>query len=375
MTDERKGRRQVVKFSFFRVDPAWRGLPEAERDAHKAAFVNVAEGFSDRLQVRSYSVVGMRGDADFLLWQIGDRLDDVQALHSALVGTPMGPYLTLPYSYLAMTRRSVYVSGEEAAERSALHPTDSRYFFVYPFVKTREWYQLPLDERQEMMNEHIRLGRKYPSVKLNTTYSFGLDDQEFVVAFETDEPADFLDLVMELREAKTSLYTLRDTPIFTCISLPLRETLDTLASSSVAQGPSPEPGTTPPSSRPEALAGPAAAAVPPDNWARVASVADLPAGASKVVYFQGEQVALFNTDAGIFAVGNRCSHANGPLADGAVEGKTVTCPYHSTQFDLSTGIPLCGPASRPIPTYDARIEDAAVYLASRERAPAGDQGA
>ncbi len=362
MTDEPKGRRQVVKFSFFRVDPAWRALPAAERDAHKAAFAEAVERFADRLQVRSYSVVGMRGDADFLLWQIGDRLDDIQALHSALLGAPMGAYLTLPYSYLAMTRRSVYVSGEEAAERTTLHPADSRYFFVYPFVKTREWYQLPHEERQAMMNEHIRIGRKYPSVKLNTTYSFGLDDQEFVVSFETDEPADFLDLVMELREARTSLYTLRDTPIFTCLALPLRETLDTLASTAtVAQGPSPEPQ----SAHPE---------VPKDEpgWTRVAVLTDFPSGASKAVYHQGGQVALFHTEAGIFAVANRCSHANGPLADGAVEGTTVTCPYHSTQFDLATGVPLCGPASRPIPTYDVRIEDGAIYLAARTRAPATD---
>ncbi|MBT1617402.1 chlorite dismutase family protein, partial [Klebsiella pneumoniae] len=86
----------------------------------------------------------------------------------------------------------------------------------YPFVKTRAWYALPFDERQEMMDEHIRVGSKYPSVKLDTTYSFGLDDQEFVVAFETDEPADFLDLVQDLRETKASMYTLRDTPMYTC---------------------------------------------------------------------------------------------------------------------------------------------------------------
>ncbi len=356
---EPKGRRQVVKFSFFRIDPAWRALPDAEREAHKAAFAEAVECFTERLQVRSYSVVGLRGDADFLLWQIGDGLDDIQALHSAVLGTPMGAYLTLPYSYLAMTRRSVYVSGEEAAERTTLHPADSRYFFVYPFVKTRDWYQLSLEERQAMMNEHIRVGRKYPSVKLNTTYSFGLDDQEFVVSFETDEPADFLDLVMELREAKTSTYTLRDTPIFTCIALPLRETLDTLASPaelSVAQGPSPEPD----------------GALP---WTRVADAADLPPGASRAVYHQGEQVALFHTEAGIFAVGNRCPHANGPLADGAVEDGSVTCPYHSTRFDLATGNPLCGPATRPIPTFDVKLEDGAIYLAARERAPATEHPA
>ena len=222
-----------------------------------------------------------------------------------------------------------------------------------------------------MMNEHIRVGRKYPSVKLNTAYSFGLDDQEFVVSFETDEPADFLDLVMELREAKTSLYTLRDTPIFTCIALPLRETLDTLAKSVGATGRSPSAGgppTTPLPAHPEVSKDQPA-------WTRAATLADLPPGAARAVYHQGEQVALFHTEAGIFAVANRCSHANGPLADGVIEGVTVTCPYHSTRFDLATGVPLCGPASRPILTYDVRIEDGDIYLAARERAPASEHPA
>jgi chlorite dismutase len=69
------------------------------------------------------------------------------------------------------------------------------------------------------------VGHRYPGVKINTTYSFGLDDQDFVVAFETNEPSDFLDLVMELRETEGSLYTVRDTPIFTCVSKPLTEVI------------------------------------------------------------------------------------------------------------------------------------------------------
>jgi len=228
-------RRQVVKFTFFQVDPAWRLLDDSEREAGKQALIAAVDSMSDRLQIRAYSVVGMRGDADFLLWQIGEDMSDVQTLHARILGTPMGAYLSTPYSYLAMTRPSQYVSPEEAAERLHLHPADSKYFFVYPFVKTREWYQLPLEERQGMMNEHIRVGRKYPSVKLNTTYSFGLDDQEFVVSFETDEPSDFLDLVMELREAKTSLYTLRDTPIFTCVAMSVARALDALDGAATAR--------------------------------------------------------------------------------------------------------------------------------------------
>src|SRR5207245_9196103 len=158
-----------------------------------------------------------------------DEQDDTRQLENYLHRTQIAPYLTMPEPYLAMNRLSIDVSRDQGrGERLELHPGHSKYLFVYPFVKTREWYQLSLDQRQKMMDEHIRIGRKYPSVKLNTTYSFGLDDQEFVVSFETDEPADFLDLVMELREAKTSLYTLRDTPIFSCIAMRLKETLDSL---------------------------------------------------------------------------------------------------------------------------------------------------
>jgi chlorite dismutase len=341
-TTDAPTRRQVVKFSFFRVDPAWRLLNADEREAGKQTFAGVVDAFAGRLQVRAYSVVGMRGDCDFLLWQIGESLEDVQALHSAFLATPVGAYLSMPYSYLAMTRRSQYVSPEEASSRLHLHPADSKYFFVYPFVKTRAWYQLPLEERQALMDEHIRVGRKYPSVKLNTTYSFGLDDQEFVVSFETDEPADFLDLVMELREAKSSMYTLRDTPIFTCIAMSLRDALDTLDGANASV-----PGT--------------AASV----WARVASEDEIPNGGSRLVYAGGEQVALFRIDGWFYAMGNRCPHANGPLVDGALDGRKVTCPLHGSQFDLDTGEPLCGPTTRPLKTYDVRVEDGSVYVAAR----------
>jgi chlorite dismutase/nitrite reductase/ring-hydroxylating ferredoxin subunit len=355
--NENSGPRQVVKFSFFRADPAWRGLPAPQREEGKQELIAAVGAFAGRLQVRSYSVVGMRGDADILLWQIGDKLEHIQHLAAAINGTAMGQYLTMQHSFLAMTRRSVYVSESGSRERMELHPSESKYFFVYPFVKTREWYQLPLEERQKMMEEHISIGRKYPSVKLNTTYSFGLDDQEFVVSFETDEPADFLDLVMELREAKTSLYTLRDTPIFSCIAMGLREALDTLDGVQVVTDSAFERSNN------------------GVGWTPVASVEDLTDGGSKVVYAGGEQIALFNVGGAIYAVANRCSHANGSLADGAVEATTVTCPDHGSQFDLATGQPLCGPASRPVSSFDVRVEDGLIWVERTEAVadqPAGD---
>jgi NAD(P)H-dependent nitrite reductase small subunit len=259
----------------------------------------------------------------------------------------MGPYLSLPHSFLAMTRRSQYVSPEEGSARLHLHPAESKYFFVYPFVKTREWYQLPQEERQAMMDEHIRVGRKYPSVKLNTTYSFGLDDQEFVVSFETDEPADFLDLVMELREAKTSLYTLRDTPIFTCISMSLADTLNSLGESAGSATTAPAPSS---------------------DWTRVASTSDVPDGTTKLVYVAGEQVALFRAGERFYALANRCPHANGPLADGTIMHDTgrpsVACPLHESRFDLETGEPLRGPTNRPAKAYAVLVEGDSVLVRS-----------
>src|SRR2546425_2429540 len=142
------------------------------------------------------------------------------------------PILSTPYSYLAMTKRSIYVDhhthDNQESKRLTIVPGKSKYIFVYPFLKTRGWFLLTKAARQGMMDEHIEVGHRFPSVKLNTTYSFGLDDQEWVVAFESDKPEDFLDLVMALRETEGSRYTLRDTPIFTCVHKSLKEALDTL---------------------------------------------------------------------------------------------------------------------------------------------------
>jgi len=225
-------RRQYVNFVFYKVDQVWRRLPAEDRKRGKCQFIDVVRTFEPEMLVIPYSLVGIRGDCDFMLWRIGYDLPKFQEMTAQLLSTDLGKYLTTPYSLLAMTKRSTYVRDHRHADqegtRLRLTPGKFRYLFVYPFVKTRAWYRLTQSARQGMMNEHIEIGHKYPTVRLNTTYSFGLDDQEFVVAFETDKPEDFLDLVMELRHAETSNYTLRDIPIFTCVHGELAEVLDLL---------------------------------------------------------------------------------------------------------------------------------------------------
>lgn len=225
--------RQMVSFAFYKLAPAFRRLSAEEKQAAKQEFLSVYE--KERPQgmlCLSYSTVGLKSDVDFLLWKISATPDHFQQQQQAINRTRLGAYLTTPHAFLSMTKRSVYIDKLDPfhtpESRTHIIPGKRKYLFVYPFVKTRDWYLLPLEERQKAMDVHIAVGNKYPSVKLNTTYSFGLDDQDFVVAFETEEPKDFLDLVMELRETQASKYTQRDTPIFTCIQMTMEQVLDQL---------------------------------------------------------------------------------------------------------------------------------------------------
>ncbi|SRR6266487_3784229 len=223
--------RQFVNFTFYRALPGWRLLSEEEKLRCREGFVNTVAEFRRQLLIHTYSTVGLRTNVDFMIWRIGYELDPIQGMTASLNKTEMAKYLEPTQSFLSMTKRSMYIdrdSPEHVEDRLHIVPGKSDYLFVYPFVKTREWYSRTAEQRQEMMDEHIRIGSKYRSVKLHTTYSFGLDDQEFVVAFETDNPADFLDLVQELRETKASSYTLRDTPMFTCRQRTLVECLSAL---------------------------------------------------------------------------------------------------------------------------------------------------
>ena len=228
--------RQHIRFAFFAVRPEWRLRGDEQRARDRAEVAAVIEdiGSREKTLLRTYSLVGTRGDADFMVWLVSDTIDTLHEFSARLNRTAMGAFLTQPYSYFSMTKQSMYVEKHEHANqegrsnRLVISPTNRRYLFVYPFVKTRAWYRLPAAERQRQMSEHIAMGHRYPGVKINTTYSFGLDDQEFVVAFESDSVADFLDLVHEMRESEASTHTVRDVPSFTCILMPAGEALAAL---------------------------------------------------------------------------------------------------------------------------------------------------
>ncbi len=201
-------------FSFFKVDPKWRWMADLAKEESAKEVDNILRNTG--IKLRTYSTLGLRDDADFLFWFAAKSVDEIQDAVSKLYSTVFGKYITPSLVYLSCTRPSIYArKGKTSSFISGDEP--KKYVVVYPFTKTREWYLLPREQRQKMMDEHIDLGQKYPQIILNTTYSFGIHDEDFMLAFETDELRDFQNLIMDLRESKVSRYVQVDTPMIVCL--------------------------------------------------------------------------------------------------------------------------------------------------------------
>jgi chlorite dismutase len=222
--------RHFVKYTFLKMDPAWRRLEESQREQGKREFNAACEDFADGHLLQAFSLVGTRGDADLLLISEAENLDRIHELHVVLGQSGLMKWAQIPYSFLGMRKSSEYSDDERLTPRGFR----GKYVFVYPFVKSRAWYALPAEERWRIMQGHITVGREYPGVDNHTTYSFGLDDQEFVVAFDTDDVGTFLDLVQRLRATEASAYTVRDTPSFTCLAMSVPRALNALDGEPVA---------------------------------------------------------------------------------------------------------------------------------------------
>ena len=208
--------RNFLKLTFLRVLPEWRRRSSAERAQDKREFAAACREFGEDHFLRTYSLVGTRGDCDLMVRAVAPSLEPIHDLHVLLDQSGLMRWAEVAHSYLAMTKESVY--SDEPMPLEPRPGSDASYLIVYPMWKKREWYQLPADERMRVMRGHIETGRRYGGIEINTAYSYGLDDQEFVVSFDADDPAEFLDLVQELRSTESSAYTESETPIFTCIS-------------------------------------------------------------------------------------------------------------------------------------------------------------
>jgi chlorite dismutase len=201
-------------FSFFKIDPKWRWMADLAKEESAKEVENVI--INSGIRFRSYSTLGLRDDAEFLFWFAAETVEEIQNVISKLYLTVFGKYIIPSHVYLSCTRSSTYAR-KGTLPSFVLGNEPQKYVIVYPFTKTREWYLLPQEQRQKMMDQHINVSEKYPQVTLNTTYSFGIGDQDFMLAFECDDLRDFQNLIMDLRQTPVSAYVAIDAPMITCV--------------------------------------------------------------------------------------------------------------------------------------------------------------
>ncbi|MFL5802080.1 MAG: chlorite dismutase family protein [Roseiflexaceae bacterium] len=224
-TDAPQSAPLFVQYMTFKADPAWRRLPLSARvDGREALALAIEEAAPD-VTTYAYSTVGLKIGADLLLWRKCSSPLAMQEMTSRILQTGMGTYLEPAHSLFGFTRPSSYTRRPTTQEQAIDLEDRQTYLIVYPFSKTTDWYLMSREARQGMMNEHMRIGHEYDDVRQVLLYATGLDDQEFIVAYEAEDLPRFQSLVIDLRATEARRYTLRDTPILTAIHRPLREAL------------------------------------------------------------------------------------------------------------------------------------------------------
>ena len=184
----------------------------------------IFQKYAEQIELRgAYSTAGLSAGVDVILWIVAETADLFRKLATDLQQSAFGRAFTFKHIYLGIASMSQYDPDHGPAFLKGIEP--KRFLSVYPFVKTPNWYLLPFEERRDLMIEHGRMGNEFPSILTNTVNSFGIADQEFIVALEDDDPAVLVKMVQRLRAAKVREYTAVDTPIFLGEKLPLEEAI------------------------------------------------------------------------------------------------------------------------------------------------------
>jgi len=208
------------------LDPVWRRRTDTERHDDGSRFGEaVAAAELEGLRSVSYSSIGLERGVDLLFWRMAPGVDVLESAAAELLRAGLGRWLTVTHSFIGRVGPSQYVRKPTEQEQSLFRGERSRYLIVYPFTKSTDWYLLSKEARQGVMNEHMRVGHDYPTIRQALAYSFGIDSQDFVVAYETDDLVAFGDLVRALRATESRRSTVSDAPILLGIHRPIDEIL------------------------------------------------------------------------------------------------------------------------------------------------------
>ena len=222
--------RVLGHFATYRLTPRfWELEPEMRRTRALEWF----QGLRVTAEVAHlYLTQGLETDGDVLVWstvQVSDTSKPGSYFAARAAAENAHRDVLEPRHVLwGMTRPSEYSRAKSAQEIDSFAPERTPYLIMYPFTKTVDWYLLDRETRQEMMNGHIRIGKQFRDITQLLLYSFGLQDQEFVVVYETEDLALFSQLVYDLRDTEARRYTKADTPLHTGILVTAEQWAETL---------------------------------------------------------------------------------------------------------------------------------------------------
>ena len=206
-------RSEFSAFWLYQRRDDWRQCLHPDWDQAVEAFSTLLEQPGESVTLRGvYSVMGMSPDVDMIVWAHAPKLEQLTKLAVQIDQTTIGRALKLAQSYVGVAGMSQYDPEHGPAFLKGIPAR--RYLSVYPFMKTPEWYLVPFEERRRLMIEHGEMGREFPEILTNTVNSFGIQDQEFIVALEDDDPHQLVKMVQRLRAAEVRKYTALDTPIY-----------------------------------------------------------------------------------------------------------------------------------------------------------------
>jgi hydrogen peroxide-dependent heme synthase len=220
---------EELVFSAYQVckafPPAERGSISAKSVAEEAQ--GILDEYADKVEVRGfYSTTGFTAEADLVTWLIAKSADDIQDVLAALRKSTFGTVLRAVDTFLGLVRPAEFAKDHLPAFVKGAEP--KKYFTVYPFVRTPDWYLLEPDVRGKLLREHGEAGREFPDVLANTVSAFGLGDYEWILAFEADSPDRLVDLLRRLRATDARRYTKVETPFYTGIRKDLLAVLNDL---------------------------------------------------------------------------------------------------------------------------------------------------
>ena len=217
--------RTLNHYSLISFKEAYWSLPTREREEFHRGWLNGLCAVAQKVDIFQSTET----DVDLIVWcalTADDKNDAARFFERfAAANNPYRQLIELKDSLWGFTRPSQYSKARSKQEIDPFAATRKPYLIIYPFSKTTEWYLMSREARQGMMNEHIRIGKQHEDISQLLLYSFGLQNQEFVVVYETDDLVQFSELVNELRDTEARRFTSRDTPLHTAIYHPAEETL------------------------------------------------------------------------------------------------------------------------------------------------------